>query len=68
MDKYNHLPDALRYMLSLFPAFPQDPTDFSEIWRQTIRKTTKFNPLSSNSDFSNNYDFGFVDDYMDNFG
>ena len=68
MDKHNHLPDAMRYMLSLFPAFPQDPTDFSEIWRQTIRKTTKYNPLSSNSDFNNGYGFDLVGDYMDNFG
>lgn len=67
MDKYNHLPDALRYMLSLFPAFPKDPTDFSEIWRATIRKTAKFNPLSSNnSELYGGSDY--VDAFMDNFG
>lgn len=63
-DKYNHLPDALRYMLSPFPQFPTDPNDFAEIWRETIRKVEKrYNPLSI-EDFSDD----FTTDFMDNFG
>ena len=63
-DKYNHLPDAIRYMLSPFPQFPTDPNDFAEIWRQTIRKVERtYNPLSI-EDFSDD----FITDFMDNFG
>lgn len=67
MDKYNHLPDALRYMLSPFEAFPKDPTDFSIIWRNTITKSRKYNPLSVDNDsmYGDSY---FVNDFMDNFG
>lgn len=64
-DKNNHLPDALRYMLSPFPQFPEDPTDFKEVWRAMLFKTqnpTRYNPLASVEDSSYNVDF------LDNFG
>lgn len=65
MDKNNHLPDALRYLMSPFPQFPTSPQDFGEIWRQTLQKVSKrFNPLSSDDD----YEQEFVVDFLDNFG
>lgn len=65
LDKNNHLPDAIRYMMSPFPQFPQNPEDFSEIWRQTVQKMErKYNPLSTDDDNSSDY----VTDFMDNFG
>lgn len=65
LDKNNHLPDAIRYMMSPFPQFPQNPEDFSEIWRQTVQKMErKYNPLSTDDDDSSDY----VTDFMDNFG
>ena len=65
LDKNNHLPDALRYALAPFPQFPQNPDEFSEIWRQTIQKLQrKYNPLSLDDD----YDPDYVTDFMDNFG
>ncbi len=65
LDKNNHLPDAIRYMMSPFPQFPQNPEDFSEIWRQTVQKMErKYNPLSTDDDTSSDY----VTDFMDNFG
>lgn len=66
MDKNNHLPDALRYMLSPFPKFPEDPEEFNEIWRNI----TAGNPQRNNF-WSNNYEESspdFVTDFMDNFG
>ena len=65
LDKNNHLPDAIRYMMSPFPQFPQNPDDFSEIWRQTVQKMDKiYNPLSTDDDLGADY----VTDFMDNFG
>lgn len=64
MDKFNHLPDAIRYMLSPFPAFPQNPDDFNEIWREMLRNTQKYNPLSLDDSDSQDY----VTNFMDNFG
>ena len=65
-DKNNHLPDALRYMLSPFPAFPEDPSSFDDVWREmNIRRSvsTSYNYLSTDDDFSDsNVEF------MDNFG
>lgn len=65
-DKNNHLPDALRYMLSPFPQFPEDPSSFNDVWRELFirQKLSKnYNYLSSNDEFDNdNVEF------MDNFG
>lgn len=65
-DKNNHLPDALRYMLSPFPQFPLNPEDFSEIWRETMLKqkivSNGYNPLATDDDIETNVEF------MDNFG
>jgi phage terminase large subunit len=64
-DKHNHLPDAIRYMLSPFPQFPTDPDDFAEVWREVMRKVERrYNPLSLDDDYSSEY----ITDYMDNFG
>ena len=64
LDKNNHLPDALRYMLAPFPQFPEAPEDFDEIWQNTVRKVSRqYNPLS--------YDDGEEDTvtcFGDNFG
>lgn len=65
-DKNNHLPDALRYMLSPFPQFPEDPSNFDDVWREMqIRQN-----LSTNYDYlsTNDEDSDFVVEYMDNFG
>ena len=67
MDKNNHLPDALRYMLSPFPKFPEDPEEFSEIWRNVVNGA----PKQSNNPWLSNYEESspdFVTDFMDNFG
>ena len=67
MDKNNHGPDAMRYMLSPFPMFPADPSDFDTIWQETMAKfNIKNNPWGTNL-----LDDGFSDyvgDFMDNFG
>lgn len=67
MDKNNHLPDAIRYMMSPFPKFPDNPDDFSEVWREvTIKEQNEHREKSfwSNQD-NDNYDY--VDDFTDNF-
>jgi hypothetical protein len=65
MDKFNHLPDALRYMLSPFPPFPTDVQDFDAIWQETMRKfVVKNDPFASFDVDSASY----VTDFMDNFG
>lgn len=64
LDKNNHLPDAIRYMLAPFPQFPEDPDDFDEVWKSTVRRLTTNNPLWSDSDS----DSGFVNEFGDNFG
>lgn len=64
-DKNNHLPDALRYLLAPFPQFPEDPTSFSDMWREMMIRTRhvkKYNYLS-NDDENNDY----VVEFMDNF-
>lgn len=65
-DKNNHLPDALRYLLSPFPTFPENPNDFNELWRimmltTTVKKGYNYLSTDDNSD-NNNVEF------MDNFG
>lgn len=67
MDKNNHLPDALRYMLSPFPKFPENPEEFSEVWRTVVSGAPKqsHNPWLSNYEDSSP---DFVTEFMDNFG
>jgi phage terminase large subunit len=65
-DKNNHLPDALRYMMSPFPQFPEDPETFNEMWRQLFFKqqaSTTYDYLSTNNDFDE-----YNVEFMDNFG
>lgn len=69
MDKFNHLPDAMRYMLSRFPKFPENPEAFSDIWR-TVMSLNADNNKPHNF-WSRNYEDSspdFVNDFMDNFG
>lgn len=66
VDANNHLPDAIRYMMSPFPQFPENPDDFSVIWRQTLSKMQKqylSNPLNSWNTPSE-----YVGEFLDNFG
>ena len=65
MDKFNHLPDAMRYMMSPFPAFPADPVDFDTIWQDTLTKfTVMYDPFAGFDSVGSDY----VTDFMDNFG
>jgi len=65
VDKHNHLPDALRYMLAPFPQFPEAPEDFGEIWTRTMASMSKpYNPLASDDWMPSDY----VSSFMDNFG
>ena len=65
VDAFNHLPDALRYLMAPFPQFPDNPDDFSEIWRQTMATSQKLSdPLSFDWDAPSD----MVDAFMDNFG
>ena len=64
-DKHNHLPDAIRYALAPFPAFPENPDDFSFVWSQVMQKiSTVYNPLFN--DYDTNSDV--VVEFTDNFG
>lgn len=66
MDANNHLPDAIRYMMSPFPQFPADPDSFSYIWRQTMSKMQRqyvSNPLDNWTVPSD-----YVGEFLDNFG
>lgn len=66
IDKYNHLPDAIRYMLSPFPAFPNDPDAFDDIWRNVMNS---FNNNKGVSDyFDTSFDTPYVTSFLDNFG
>ena len=69
IDKYNHLPDALRYMMSPFPQFPASPDDFKDVWRRTYslyekrKNSHRYDYLSVDDETSDN-----VTEFMDNFG
>lgn len=68
MDKFNHLPDAIRYMLSRFPKFPENPEAFSDIWRTIIAMN---NGAKAPNFWSRNFEDSapdYVNDFMDNFG
>lgn len=65
VDKHNHLPDALRYMLSPFPQFPDSAENFGIIWQATLRNVQnsynfKYLETETPSDF--------VGSFLDNFG
>jgi len=68
IDKYNHLPDALRYMIAPFPAFPTNPDDFNEVWREVFIKTKQisehYNYLSTDDELKEDE----IIDMTDNFG
>lgn len=64
-DKNNHLPDALRYLLSPFPPFPEDPSSFDDMWREMMIRThtvKKYNYLST-EDESDDYNVEFLDNF-----
>lgn len=66
IDKYNHLPDAIRYMLAPFPAFPEDPDSFDDIWNNVMNnfQRNKFGVDYFDSSLDNDY----VTSFLDNFG
>jgi len=65
VDAFNHLPDALRYLMAPFPQFPENPDDFSETWRQVMLDIQKItNPYAV--DWNTPSDM--VESFMDNFG
>lgn len=66
VDKNNHLPDALRYMLSPFPAFPSDPASFDDMWRELMIRGKKAN--SRYNYLSQDEPDDMVVDFTDNFG
>lgn len=68
MDKYNHLPDALRYMLAPFPPFPEDPQDFDDLWRQTMFPVEARKRYASEWGWGTPSDYNGVSSFMDNFG
>lgn len=67
MDKNNHIPDAIRYMLAPFPQFPEDPADFDEIWREMLMHTTQQKRAESFWDYGYS-EQSYNTDFMDNFG
>ena len=67
MDKNNHLPDAVRYMLSPFPKFPDNPDDFAEIWREVTIKQERENKTNSFWNSCLEEAEQYVSDFTDNF-
>lgn len=65
VDKHNHLPDALRYMMSPFPQFPESPDDFNAIWQMTLRTVQKPQYRWALEDDTPS---DYVGSFMDNFG
>lgn len=65
IDRNNHLPDAIRYMLSRFPQFPENPDDFSTIWNEVVVKNYReTNPFYLEDTKEEDY----IVDFTDNFG
>lgn len=65
VDAFNHLPDALRYLMAPFPQFPENPEDFSVIWREVLRNVQiATNPYAVTWDTPSD----MVGSFMDNFG
>lgn len=65
-DKNNHLPDALRYMLSPFPQFPEDPSSFDDMWREMNIRRSVSNSYNYLSNDDENSDLNV--EFLDNFG
>lgn len=65
VDAHNHLPDALRYMMAPFPAFPEDPQDFNATWREVMGKLIK--QTQSNA-WAWDTSPELVGSFLDNFG
>lgn len=68
MDKHNHLPDALRYLMSPFPQFPESPDDFSSVWLDTMRENQITAKKAQSLGFYDEPNDGYVGSFMDNFG
>ena len=66
LDKNNHLPDAIRYMLGPFPQFPENPEEFSSVWNSTLLRFQNSRTPSELSYFNDNSS-EYVDDFLDNF-
>jgi hypothetical protein len=65
VDKNNHLPDALRYMMAPFPQFPEAPEDFGAVWQMTMKNVQKiYNPYALEDEMPSDY----VGSFIDNFG
>jgi hypothetical protein len=65
VDAHNHLPDALRYLMAPFPAFPEDPQDFNYVWREVLDKLRK---ETHDPTWMWNTPADMVGSFMDNFG
>lgn len=65
IDAHNHLPDAMRYLMSPLPQFPENPEDFASVWRESMITNSRpiYNPLAVDD-----YPSDYVTDFMDNFG
>lgn len=70
LDKHNHLPDALRYMLSPFPNFPPDPASFDDVWRATMIERSLSNGANRHYNYlsSDDGDADSITDVTDLFG
>ena len=66
LDKNNHLPDAIRYMLGPFPQFPENPEEFSSVWNSTLLRFQNSRTPSELSYFNDNSS-EYVNDFLDNF-
>lgn len=67
-DKNNHLPDAIRYMMAPFPAFPKDIDSFHDIWVSVIKDNHKHYRFGHELSNDNDYEQDYVSDFLDNFG
>jgi hypothetical protein len=65
MDKHNHLPDALRYLMAPLPQFPDSPDNFNVVWQETMLTVQASQlPFELTSEIPSD----FVGSFMDNFG
>lgn len=66
-DSNNHIPDSIRYLLSPFPDFPKDDSEFDFVWRSImVQVERRYNPLATYETHDKN--FNYVTDFTDNFG
>lgn len=66
LDKNNHLPDAIRYMLAPFPSFPSDPDAFDDIWYKTLQSSKQSYTFCH--ELTPDYEEESVSSFLDNFG